>query len=65
MVFFLPNININEDLGRKYNTETSIPRIKVSPKSVARASLQMGVLCRLGFVTMLKITIWDFAPLWP
>lgn len=63
--FFLPNININEDLRRKYDTENSFPRIKVSPKSVARASLQMGVLCRLGFVTMLKITIWDFAPLWP
>lgn len=30
--FFLPNININEDLGRKHDTENNIPRIKVSPE---------------------------------
>lgn len=56
MGFFLPNIDINEDLRRKYNTENSIPGIKVS--------LQMGVLCRLGFVIKLQIKIWDIEPLW-
>lgn len=55
-VFFLPNIDINEALRRKYYTENSIPGVKVS--------LQMGVLCRLGFVIKLQIKIWDIEPLW-